>query len=158
MDPKPLCILSGLLTCASPAPAQRPHDQFVATYRSLAPTVPVRDWPEDRERPERTDPAHGEGSGESVMYLGLGGYTTNTAAHSLMSVNVDSSASGAVSIYGPQMWLSNTFLSVTSPRDLYSERIPLPVAKTIRVVPDTTKHLANPSTARMRRSDGRQKK
>lgn len=40
--------------------------------------APVRDWPEPQDRPEKTEPPHGEGSGESPLYGGMAVYSTTT--------------------------------------------------------------------------------
>ena len=71
----------------------------------------------------------------------------------------DSGASAHVP--SPSTWLKSNFMLVSSRRDLeISERLSSPSMNTpyISVSRDTTKHLANPSTVRERRSyRGRQK-
>jgi hypothetical protein len=64
MDPKLLLLLPGLATCSA-APT-RP------TLHALKPAVPIYQWPEHRSLPEDTEPPHGEGSGESPLYGGVG--------------------------------------------------------------------------------------
>jgi hypothetical protein len=64
MDPKILFLLTGLAAC--PASHTQP------TLHSITPpSMPVYVWPERQERPEDADPAHGEGSDGSVMFVGI---------------------------------------------------------------------------------------
>jgi hypothetical protein len=115
MDPttiaQALVISSALASC----PAAQP-EQTVEAVR--APTVPVRAWPEPRELPEKTEPPHGEGSGESPIYGGLAVYGTpsvnvsNVSAH----VMVDSGASGTAP-YTSVAWLPNRFSLVVSTQE-----------------------------------------
>jgi hypothetical protein len=127
-----------------------------ATFRSFetkATGVPVREWPESRERPEKTEPPHGEGSGESVMYIGIhSDLSTNTA--NVSTVIVDSGASGWQPL-PPTTWLPNGLNLITS-RDGLVELFPATPCSAnnadASIHPNTTKHLTNPSTIQERRS------
>lgn len=145
MDPKVLFLLPGLATC--------PTSHAQASWHSLTPpAMPVYVWPERQELPEKDHPAHGEGSGESRMFVGV---ATNASGR----VVVDSSASGSAFSNGTHAldqttWLPIGLNVVTSRDDLDVEPF-LPTTRpiaTIQFKPDTTKHLSNPSTTRARRS------
>jgi hypothetical protein len=148
MDPKLLLFLPGLATCPT-------LDAQPMLYISIASPAPTREWPELPDLPEGDHPAHGEGSSESPMYQGVGGYVNANTSNRIV---VDSSASGNYNSLSPQaVWLANRFPLVTSTRDLDVEPL-LPAAcliKTFQVAPDTTKHLTNLSTLRTRRTYGR---
>jgi hypothetical protein len=120
-----------------------------------APVVPVQSWPVPKDWPEKTDPAHGEGSGESPMYVGLFGYGTTTASNVSAHVMVDSGASGTHP-YTSVAWLPKSFNLVSSPVGLeLVARVPssLPfAANNLNVSPNATKHMSNPSTIQTRRS------
>jgi hypothetical protein len=151
MDPQLLLILAGLASCPT-------SDAKPTLYISVASPAPIRKWPELPDLPERDHPAHGEGSSESPMYLGIGAFATNTNTSS--RVTVDSSASGDYpSIASQAIWLANGFPLITSMQDFDVEpslTTPL-VAETIQVTPDTRKHLTNPSTLKTRRAYGRRR-
>jgi hypothetical protein len=144
MDPKALIktvtISSALIT--SPAP------QGQAVMHALrAPNLPIHTWPAPNEHPEKTDPPHGEGSGESPMYGGLSAYSTAT-------VNVSAGVSGiAPDTY--VAWLPNTLPLMFSPRDLKNQIDTFPTSAPsnviVRIEPDTSKHLSNPSAMKLRR-------
>ena len=142
MDPKMLLLLPGLTVC------QTWHGE--ATLHSLTAAVPEYEWPVRQELPEKTDPPHGEGSGESVMFLGINSNVATNASGGLISV--DSGVSGSPSIPSAT-WLPNGLNLVTTVRELDVEPVPLsPLPKgIIHIGPDTGSHLANPSTVQARR-------
>lgn len=126
MDPRLLKTLFVLpLAGCQVSPAQ-------PTLHSLvAPAPPVREWPELPDLPEGDHPAHGEGSTESPMILGLGGYINiNVSNTSARGITVDSSASGSYVSVAPVAWLNNNFPLVASTQDLVEPFPPatLPVA------------------------------
>jgi hypothetical protein len=142
MDPKVLCLLPGLV-------APQHHGSKMLTMHALtAPATPVYEWPERREPPEGDHPGHGEGSDESVMFVGINSNVSNTA-----SVAVDSSASG-VGPYTSVGWLPRGLNLVTSFDQFVVERVPtpLPFATNLNVSANATRHLNNPSTFQTRRS------
>jgi hypothetical protein len=137
MDPKLLLLL--LAACPT-SPAQ----PTLGALRKAV--VPVYEWPERRDLPEKTEPPHGEGSGESPMYGGLFAYGTS-------SVTVYSSASG-VGPDGSTAWLPNRFPLIVSIQDFDVEPF-APSSRpnvTMRIRSDTTKHLSHPSTIQTRRA------
>lgn len=140
-----LLVSLGLAHCAAPH-ADCPQEAH-ATWRAVkSPGAPTYEWPESTERPEKTDPPHGEDS-ESVMFVGLHSNVSNTA-----SVMVDSGVSG-VQPLPPAMWLPNGLNIVTTALELvepFPPEMPSSVETLIRS--DTTKHLTNPSTIKQRRS------
>lgn len=144
MDPKVLCLLSGLV-------ATQHHCSKMPTMHALtAPATPVHKygWPEPREPLEDDHPGHGEGSDESAMFVGINSNVSNTA-----SVTVDSGASG-VAPYTSVGWLPRGLNLVTSFDQLVvGERVPTPVpfATNLNVSPNATRHLNNPSTIQTRR-------
>ena len=143
MDPKVLCLLPGLI-------APQHHGSKMPTMHALtAPATPVYEWPERREPLEGDHPGHGEGSDESVMFVGINSNVSNTA-----SVTVDSGASG-VGPYTSVGWLPRGLNLVTSFDQLVvGERVPtpLPFVTNLNVSPNATRHLNNPSTIQTRRS------
>jgi len=148
MDPKLLLLLPGFAGC--PASPAQPSLQAVAQA-----VVPVREWPERRDQPERTDPPHGEGSGESPMYGGMAAYFPGAANVSNVSarVIVDSGASG-IGPYAPAAWLPNRFPLIASTQDFEIKPF-MPSSHpnvTMQIGPDTSKHLSNPSTIQTRRA------
>jgi hypothetical protein len=110
--------------------------------------VPVYVWPESEERPDKTEPPHGEGSGESVMYGGIHSNISNTA-----SVVVDSGVSGGVQPLLPVTWLPNGLKLITSTIELVEPFPPVTMASALEnpIHSNTTKHLANPSTIKQQR-------
>jgi hypothetical protein len=141
-----LLVSLGLVQCSPRADC--PHEAN-ATWSAVEDTgVPTYEWPESNERPEKTDPPHGEGSGDSVLFVGLHSNISNTAN----TVIVDSSVSGFEPL-PPVTWLPNGLNLVTTALELVK---PFPPATPNSVVtlirPDTTKHLANSSTVKERRS------
>ena len=107
MDPKLLLLLPGLAACyVSPA---RP------TLHALTPIVPVYEWPERRDHPEKTEPPHGEGSGESPLYEGIAVYGANSSNVSAR-VTIDSGVSG-IQPYASVGWLPNRFPLIVSTQD-----------------------------------------
>jgi hypothetical protein len=81
---KTIALSSALASCSIP--------QTQPTMHTLS--VPIRqEWPE-HERPEKTEPPHGEGSGESPIYGGIAVYG-NANISNTASVVVDSGASGS---------------------------------------------------------------
>ncbi len=143
MDPKVLCLLPGLV-------APQLYGSKMPTMHALtAAATPIYEWPERREQLEGDHPGHGEGSDESVMFVGINGNVSNTA-----SVTVDSSASG-VGPYTSVGWLPKGLNLVTSFDQLVvGERVPtpLPFATNLNVSPNATRHLNNPSMIQTRRS------
>lgn len=138
MDPKVLFLLPALATC--PQSPARPTIHWLTP-----PALPIYHWPEHREWPEGDHPAHGDGSSESPIYLGLGAYTNNS------SVSVDSGASGTLASTTPEtMWLPNRFPLIVSTRDFDVEPFSPPASPVTMVPsrPDTKKHLRNRSTHR----------
>jgi len=118
-----------------------------------AATVPVQHPQEPLERPERTEPPHGEGSGESPMYGGMGAYGTLTVTHTA-NVNVSLGGSG-IPAHTHIAWLPNRFpLIVSSTEFVVAERLDPPpqFQATIQVHPKTTKHMGNPSTKQIQRA------
>lgn len=143
MDTKVLLLLSGIAACPTP------HTR--ATLHSLTPpAMPVHEWPVHQERPEKTAPPHGEGSGESVMFVGI---NTNVATNVSGSViSVDSGASGSHSMPSAT-WLPNGLNLVTTINQLADPFPPAMLHETMILIgPDRTKHLTNPSTIKARRS------
>jgi hypothetical protein len=151
MDPKVLLLLPGLASCPM-------SDAHPTLYISVASARPARKRPEPPDLPERDHPPHGEGSSESPIYLGVGSFANNNTASG--RIIVDSSASGTYTSTAPQAtWLAGNFSLAISMRDFDVEPfVPTPPTKTIQVAPDTTKHLANPSTLRALRSYGRRRR
>ncbi|MGD0758151.1 MAG: hypothetical protein ABR921_04540 [Candidatus Sulfotelmatobacter sp.] len=147
MDPRLLLLLPGLATCST-SPV-RP------TVHSLTPlAAPVYEWPEPRDHPEKTEPPHGDGSGESPLYSGLAVYgaATSNVSNLTTRVTVDSGASGAQP-YISVAWLPNSFPLVVSTRDFDVELFLPPTSPiTIQVGPDTTRNRMNPSAVQTRRS------
>lgn len=148
MDPKLLLLLPGLAACHT-SPAQ-------PTLHALTQAVvPVHEWPEHRDQPEKTEPPHGEGSGESPIYGGMAVYGTGTVNVSNVSarVTVDSGASG-IGPYTSAAWLPNRFPLIASAQDFDVEPfVPLSRPKLkMQIGPDTSKHLSNPSTIQTRRA------
>jgi hypothetical protein len=121
MDPtviiQTLVISSALATC----PATK-SEKVAEAMR--APAAPVVEWPEPQERPEKGEPPHGEGSGESPIYGGLavyGGPAVNVSNVSARLI-VDSGASG-FSPYASVAWLPNSFPLVVSIEDFEADFI-----------------------------------
>jgi hypothetical protein len=141
MDPKMLSLLPGLAAC------QTWHRE--ATLHSLTAAVPVYEWPVRQELPEKTDPPHGEGSGESVMFVGNTYVVTNGSGR---LISADSGASGSPSIPSAT-WLPNGLNLVTTVSELDVEPVPLsPLPKgMIHIGPDTRSQFANPSAVQARR-------
>jgi hypothetical protein len=143
MNPKVLFLLPGLLAVQCP-------NSEMPTMRALrARAVPTYEWPERRDLPEGDHPGHGEGSDESVMFVGINSNVSNTT-----SVTVDSGASG-VGPYTSLGWLPKDLNLVTSVDQLVGgERFPtsLPLATNLNVSHNTTSHLHNPSEIKLRRS------
>jgi hypothetical protein len=149
MNPK-LLLLLPLAACPT-SPAQ-------PTLHALrkAVVVPVHEWPERRDLPEKTEPPHGEGSGDSPMYGGLAAYGTasvNVFSNVSATATVYSSASG-VSPDAFTAWLPNRFPLILSIEDFHVEPFE-PSSRpnvTMRIRSDTTKHLRYPSTIQTRRA------
>ena len=125
-----------------------PIQQGQPAMRAL--TVPAHEHREPVERPEKTEPPHGEGSGESPMFGGMAVYgnVSNTA-----SVTVSYSASGTVA-YTSDAWLPNRFpLIVSSNEFVIVEREPVPTfPATIQIRPETKKHMGNLSARQIQRA------
>jgi hypothetical protein len=144
MDPKVPFLLLGIAVSTK-------HDAKVATVDSLTPPAsPIYEWPERREPIEGDHPAHGEGSDESPMFVGM---TSNIAISNTASVTVDSGASG-YGPYGTAHWLSNDLNLVTSVEELdaYPYTPPVPRSEFWNYEPDPTKHNRNRSTIKARRA------
>ena len=143
MDPKILCLSPALV-------GPQDHGSRTQMIHSLAaPATPVYEWPERREPLEGDHPGHGEGSDESVMFIGINSNVSNTP-----SVVVDSGATGR----GPHSsvgWLPSGLNLVRSVGDfVVGDPIstpPLPFATNLSVSPNSNRHLNNPSTIRTRR-------
>ena len=135
MNPKILCLLPGLV-----AP-QYQSSKMPTVHALTAPAMPVYEWPERREPVEGDHPGHGEGSDESLMFVGINSTVSNTA-----SVTVDSGASG-VGQYTSVGWLPKGLNLVMSSDQLVGERVStsLPSATNLDVSPHATSHLSNPS-------------
>jgi hypothetical protein len=129
--------------------AIRPAPDEQTTWRSLTPPAPlIYVWPEHRERPERTEPPDGEGSGESPMFGGLV-YGNSSPGW----VTVDSGASGANNVPDAAWLRRNLNLNVVSSIDDLVDIEPfppttLPIAKVL-MQSDPTRHRANPSSRRI---------
>ena len=150
MDPK-LLLLWPVLTACPTLPTSH-------VVRSMTVT-PIREWPEDREHSDKTDPPHGEESGESPLYGGLAVYgnVSNAASGSFIS---DSGASGTHNYNAVGGWLPNHFPLATSTRELDNEPY-FPWSRPnlmIHVGPDSKKHRTNPSTKEVLRSNTRRQK
>lgn len=145
MNPKVLCLLPGLI-------APQHQSSKIPTLRTLtAPAMPIHKWPERREPVEGDHPGHGEGSDESVMFVGINSAGSNTTS---VTVTLDSGASGAGS-YTSVGWLPKGLNLVMSLDQLsIGERIPRssPLTTNLNVSPNATSHLNNPSTIKTRRS------
>jgi hypothetical protein len=72
-----LLVSLGLAHCAAPH-LDCPQEAHVTLRAVNPPDVPTNEWPESTERPEKTDPPDGEGSGEAVMFVGLHSNISNT--------------------------------------------------------------------------------
>jgi len=142
MNLKFVCLLPGLV-------APQHHGAEMPTMRALtAPAPPAYEWPERREPLEGEHPGHGEGSDESVMFVGINSNVANTA-----SVTVGSGASG-VGPYTSVGWLPRGLNLITSFDQLVvRERVPtpLPFATNFNISPNAMRHLNNPSTIQTRR-------
>lgn len=137
MDPR---VLKGLLVLPLVACPASPAQPSVQEYVSVA---PVRNWPGRPELPEDQEPDHGEGSSESLTYLGMGGYT-NTSARPM---TIDSSAVGPAS----SAWLPNNFILVADTRDLFVEPFS-PVTLSVgspQIRPNSKGHVACPAARRL---------
>jgi len=145
MDPKLLLLLPGLASCPM-------SDAQPTLYVSVASPAPIRKRLEPLDLPEGDHPAHGEGSSESPIYLGIGSFANNTNASG--RIIFDSGSSGNYTSTAPQaMWLAGNFPLIMSTRDFETEPFaPPPAVKTNQVVPDTTKQRTNLSAVRTRRS------
>jgi hypothetical protein len=120
--------------------------------------APTISWPESQEHPEKTEPPHGEGSGESLMFGGLAAYTNSTVSVSGATVMVDSGASGILP-YASVAWLPNSFPLIVSPQDFQVvERFVATPQNTIQIAPNTTKHLSNPTTIHLQRAVTRRRR
>jgi hypothetical protein len=143
MDPKVLFLLPGLV-------APQHHGSKMLTVQNLmAPATPLYEWPERREPLEGDHPGHGEGSDESVMFVGIN--SSNTASS---TVTFDSGASG-IGPYTSVGWLPRGMILVTSVDQLVvgnPVQTPVPFSPNLNVSPNATRHLSNPSTIRTRRS------
>ncbi len=141
MDPKVLFLLPGLV--ASPTKGNQ------AEWHAVAPllAMPVYEWPVHPEQPEKTDPPHGEGSGESVMFTGINTNTFTNASGRL--ITVDSGASGSQIPYAT--WLPQGLNLVTDVSELGVE--PMPPAALIHTANHIgPKHFTGPSGIKVRRS------
>jgi hypothetical protein len=157
LDPKTLLLLPGLVGCH-----QQPHCETltvqvgpaattptVQTWRGLA---PVYEWPERREPMEGGDhPAHGEGSDESPMFVGI---VTNSNVASGQIITVDSGASASPYIHNG--WLPRGLNLVTSAYEfvLVDQISPSPLRSHFpeNNSPDTTRHRGNPSAIKIQRT------
>ena len=90
------------------------HSQL--TMSSLTPpATPLHEWPEHRDLPEKTDPAHGEGSGESPSMIGVGAsgiYTNVSAQYECYQYEVNSAA--PLRLFGEPFtnWSQRTHLTI----------------------------------------------
>jgi hypothetical protein len=133
------------------ADCQEEIQEIKATFRAATSTgVPVYVWPESKEQPEKTEPPHGEGSGESVLYIGIHSDLSTNSSNA--STIIDSGASG-VQPLPTAMWLPNDLNIVTTTCEL-TEPFPvvLPTGVITRFCPDSTQHLTNPSMIKQRRA------
>jgi len=146
MDPRLLKTLFILPLAGCPASPAQP------TLHSLvAPAPPVRQWPELPDVPEGDHPAHGEGSTESPMMLGLGGYTNINVSNTFArGVTVDSGASGSYASVASTPWLNNNFPLVVSTEHLVEPfpRVTLPVSF-LHVRADSKGHAASLASRRL---------
>jgi hypothetical protein len=144
---KTIALSSALATC--PLPQAQP------TMHALS--VPVRQERSEHELPEKTEPPHGEGSGESPMFGGMAVYG-NANVSNTASVMVHFGASGAQP-YTSVARLPNRLPMIMSTHDFEIDLFapPMPQRSTVQVAPHTTKHLNNPSTTRRQRAVTRQR-
>jgi hypothetical protein len=146
MDVKVFCLLPVLVV-------SQQHDSKMTIHALKAQAAPVNGWPERREPLEGDHPGHGEGSDESAMFVGIASNVSNTTA----SARVDSGASG-LSPYTSVSWLPRGLNQLTSFDQLVMVepvQTPWPFATNLDVSPNATRHLANPSTIKTRRSFAR---
>ena len=110
--------------------------------------MPPYEWPEHRDLPESEHPAHGEGSDESPMIVGLGGVYTNNSS---VRVTVDSGASG-MDTAAHATWLSHNSNLILSMGELLEVEpfppAPPPITAVAFERADTTRYRANPSSRR----------
>jgi hypothetical protein len=145
---KAIIVSSALAACPSPQAQPMVH-------ALRGPVVPVRDWPEPQDRPEKTEPPHGEGSGESPLYGGMAVYSTATInVNASGSFMADSGASG-IRPYASVAWLPNKLPLIVSTQDFQVVEpfvvAPTPEKVTIQIGPDTKNHMSTPSMIRTRR-------
>ena len=140
---KTLALSSALASC------QLQHVRPV--MHALA--VPVHEHQEPVEKPEKTEPPHGEGSGESPMFSGMAAYGSANVSNTA-NVTVSSSGSG-IDAYTSVAWLPNRFPLIGSSSEfVLIERFePLPASQaTIQIHTETKNHLGNPSARQIQRA------
>lgn len=143
MNPKLLLLLPFLAGCSV-------SDVQPSMYISASSPDPIRKWPEQPELPEGDHPAHGEGSSESPIYLGIGSFANNT--NSSGRIIVDSGTSSAYASTSSQaMWLAGNFPLIVSTRGFEAQPF---APKATQVAANPTKDRTNPSMARTHRSRG----
>jgi hypothetical protein len=145
---KAIVMSSALAACPTPA---KP-DVHALKVR----VAPAPEWPGSQERLEDTEAPHGEGSGESPLYGGLGAYglninATNTSPN---TITVDSGASGTQPYASIAAWLPNRLPLIVSTHDFnVVQSVVTPWQKATMGGPtETTRHLSNPSTIQILRS------
>jgi hypothetical protein len=147
MDPKVLLLLPGLAGCHADQPSQ--------TWRSLTGPATTINWPEDLNLPERRDSEHPAHEDPSPIYRGLVYSNLNVSNTAARTISLDSSASASGQHIRASMWPENNLIMVSSVNDLeVAGRVPpsLPFASNLKVSPDTTRHLSNPSTIHVQRA------
>jgi len=109
-------------------------------------------WPESREIPEDTEPAHGHGSSESQMFIGATTINTNTSSGQMLMVNSEPISSDDAQI----AWLPTGPVFVDAGLiESFPRYAPnLDTASGI----DRLGHMSNPSTIEIRRSFTRRNK
>ena len=133
------CFVAALLTAQAASPAQP------CVYGAV-PVTHRRDWPVRRELPEDQEPDHGEGSSESLTYLGVAAYntTSNTSPVSVYS------PSGSYLSVAPATWLPKNFPLVLSTQDFPVEpfQFETPHSGLVHLRPDPKGHATNPAARR----------
>ena len=129
---KTIALTSALASC--------PIQQGQPTMCAL--TVPAHENREPVDRPEKTEPPHGEGSVESPMFGGMGVYGSATISNTA-SVTALYSASGA-DAYTSVAWLPNRFpLIVSRSEFVIVERVePPPTSPATIQIPERVAPLA----------------
>ena len=139
---KTIALSSALASCS--IPQTRPPMHVLS--------VPVRQERREQEGPEKTEPPHGEGSGESPMFGGMAVYG-NANISNTASVSVDSGASGTQP-YTSVAWLPNRFPLIVSMQEFEVEPLVprTPQKMVIQAAPNAARNLRNLSGMHIQRA------